>query len=78
MASGARTRIAASASVVRTAVWDDVTIGSGAELVDCIVADGVTVPAGARYHRCAIVCAGGRTPQARERIDGDLLIGEID
>jgi NDP-sugar pyrophosphorylase family protein len=78
MTSGARTRIDASASVVRTSVWDDVTIGPGAELVDCIVADGVTVPAGARYHRCAIVCARGRTPQAREHIDGDLLIAEID
>jgi NDP-sugar pyrophosphorylase family protein len=63
---------------VHTAAWDDVTIGAGAELVECVVGDGVTLPAGARYHRCAIVRAGGRTPQPRERIDGDLLIGEID
>jgi mannose-1-phosphate guanylyltransferase len=78
MTSGARTRIDESASVVHTAAWDDVTIGAGAELVECVVGDGVTLPAGARYHRCAIVRAGGRTPQPRERIDGDLLIGEID
>ena len=77
MTSGARTRIDPSASVVRTALWDDVTIGAGAELVDCVVADGVTIPDGARYHRCAIVRGGGRTPQPRERSDGDLLIGEI-
>jgi mannose-1-phosphate guanylyltransferase len=78
MASGKRTRIDASASVLRTAVWDDVKIGAGAELVECIVCDGVEIPAGARYRRCAIVPAGERSPQADERIEGGLLIREID
>jgi len=78
MASGKRTRIDASASVLRSAVWDDVRIGAGAEIVECIVCDGVEIPAGARYRRCAIVPAAGRSPRADERIEGGLLIREID
>jgi NDP-sugar pyrophosphorylase family protein len=57
LAAGARLVSAASASLVRTAVWDDVTIGRDASLVDCIVCDGVQIPDGARYERCAIVRA---------------------
>jgi NDP-sugar pyrophosphorylase family protein len=77
MASGKRTGIDGSASVLRSAVWDDVRIGAGAEIIECIVCDGVEIPAGAHYRRCAIVPAGGRTAQADERIDGGLLIREI-
>ena len=77
MASGVRTCIDDSASVLRSAVWDDVRIGAGAEIIECIVCDGVEIPAGAQYRRCAIVPAGGRSPQADERIDGGLLIREI-
>jgi NDP-sugar pyrophosphorylase family protein len=78
MASGARSRIDESARVVRTAVWDDVTIGPRAVLEECIVGDGARVPAGARYARCAIVPAGARAAAADERIDGGLLIRPID
>lgn len=56
---GARTRVAPSAHVSRSILWDDVTIGDGAELDECVVADGVTIPAGARYTRCAIVRGEG-------------------
>lgn len=77
MTSRARTRIDASARVVHSAVWDDVTIGADVDLVDCIVCDRVVIPDGARYRGCAIVAAAGRTPQHRERLDGDLLITEI-
>ena len=77
MASGVRTCIDDSASVLRSAVWDDVRIGAGAEIIECIVCDGVEIPAGAHYRRCAIVPAGGRTAQTDERIDGGLLIREI-
>ena len=77
MAAGARVRVADSARVVRSAVWDDVTIGPGAELADCVVCDGVEIPAGARYHRCAIVRAPGSSPRAGERMEGDLLIADI-
>ncbi len=78
MACGARVRIDDSARVLRTAVWDDVTIGSGAVLEDCILGDGAQVPGGARYTRCAIVPAGTRAAAADERIDGGLLIRSID
>jgi CTP:molybdopterin cytidylyltransferase MocA len=46
---GPRRRVDATARVERTALWDDVTVGPGAELRECIVADGVVIPAGARY-----------------------------
>jgi NDP-sugar pyrophosphorylase family protein len=78
MMSGLHSRIDASARVLRSAVWDDVTIGAGAELVECIVCDGVVIPAGAKYRRCAIVPRGPRTPQDRERLDGGLLITDIE
>ena len=41
---GARCTIDPSASIERTAIWDDVVIGERCRLVDCIVADGVRVP----------------------------------
>ena len=78
MTSAKRTAIDATAAVLRSAVWDDVRIGAGAEIVESIVCDGVAIPAGATYRRCAIVAAGGRSPRDGERIDGDLLIGRID
>lgn len=78
MACGKRVQIDRSARVLRTAVWDDVTIGADAVLEDCIIGDGAYVPAGARYARCAIVPAGRRPPGADERVDRALLIRSID
>ena len=78
MIAGTRIRVDASASVRGSALWDDVAIGAGAEIVECIVCDGVDLPEGSRYRRCAIVRANGRPPQDRERLDGPLLITEID
>jgi NDP-sugar pyrophosphorylase family protein len=77
LASGKRLCIDDSATVTRSALWDDVRIGAGAEIIECIVCDGVEIPAGARYRRSAIVPAGLRSPRADERIDGGLLIREI-
>ena len=53
--SGRGTRVDESATVTRSVLWDNVTVGSGAVLDECVVADGVTIPDGARYRRCAIV-----------------------
>jgi len=78
MAGGDRVEIAPSARIVRTAVWDDVTIGRDAELIECIVCDGARVPDGARYARCAIVPAGSRIADTGERIEAGLLIKPID
>jgi NDP-sugar pyrophosphorylase family protein len=55
LTAGARVSIAASARVDRSAIWDDVTIGEGAELRECIVTDGVRIPPGAAFVRRAIV-----------------------
>jgi mannose-1-phosphate guanylyltransferase len=77
LTSGQRAEVAPTASIVRTAIWDDVRIGERAELVECIVCDGAIVPAGARYHRCAIVPAAGRIAKGHQRIDGDLLVAEF-
>jgi NDP-sugar pyrophosphorylase family protein len=66
--------IAPSASVVRTALWDDVVVSAGAQLTECVVGDAAEIPAGARFQRCAIVPAAGRTPGPGEHLEGDLLI----
>lgn len=55
MVSACRTRVHETARIRRSAVWDDVMIGRGAELTECIVCDGVRVPAGAAHYRVAIV-----------------------
>jgi NDP-sugar pyrophosphorylase family protein len=77
LADGARCRVAGSARLDRTAVWDDVTIGDAAQLTRCIVADGVTIPPGASYADSAIVRADGRKPAPGERIEGGLLIADL-
>jgi NDP-sugar pyrophosphorylase family protein len=63
-----------TARVRRTAIWDRVRIGAGAELEDCIVCDGVRVRERARYARCAIAPFGGEPLAGDERVDGDLVI----
>jgi NDP-sugar pyrophosphorylase family protein len=77
LASGSRIEIHPTASVTRSAIWDDVKIGAGAELIDCIVCDGAVVPAGAHYQRCAILPGTGRTPKGKQRIEGTLLIADF-
>ncbi len=72
-----RVRVSASAEIVRTVLWDDVTVGAGARLTGCIVADGVRIPDGAQYDGVAIVRAGPEPPGDGERIEGDLLVRTI-
>lgn len=48
-------RIASSAVVERSTLWDDVTVLPHARLTECIVADGVTIPEGAVFERSAII-----------------------
>jgi mannose-1-phosphate guanylyltransferase/phosphomannomutase len=56
---GRNTRVDPSARVIRSVLWDDVTIGAGAEISECVIADGVAIPPGARHHRSAIVQDAG-------------------
>jgi NDP-sugar pyrophosphorylase family protein len=51
---GRRVRLAPTATVSRSELWDDVTIGERAVLEECVVADGVTIADGKEYRRCAI------------------------
>jgi len=71
MVSARGTRIHETARITRSAVWDDVTIGSGVQLTECIVGDGVSIPAGAAYHRVAIL----RRPGTR---GDELIVRSID
>ena len=70
-------RIHPTARLTRTAVWDDVEVGPGAELTDCVVADGARIPGGASFTRQAIVPAGGRTPATGEHLAGELLVAPL-
>ena len=62
---GRNVHVAASASVTRSVLWDDVTVGASAVLTECVVADGVRVPDGAVWTRCAIVRGGSDLEIAR-------------
>ena len=77
LGDGQRVRVSHEAEIIRTALWDDVSVEAGARRSECIVCDGVHVPAGAAYARSAIVRAGGRVAAEGERIEGDLLIRAI-
>lgn len=57
--TGRRADVHPTATITGSILWDDVTVGAGAELVDCIVADHVTIPSGARYRRQALVSIDG-------------------
>ena len=75
---GARTTVAPSARLVRSILWDDVTVGDDARLTECIVTDGVRVPAGARWQRKAVVPAGCCAASPGDEVTGDLLLAPID
>lgn len=51
---GRNARVAGTARVTRSVLWDDVTVGAGAVLTECVVADGVHIPDGEVFTRCAI------------------------
>jgi mannose-1-phosphate guanylyltransferase len=52
--SGRQVKIAPTAHVSRTILWDAVEISRGAVLDECIATDGVCVPVGARYRRAIL------------------------
>lgn len=54
-AVGTNVRLADSATVRRSLLWDDVTIGDGVVLDECILADGVRLENGARFHRSILI-----------------------
>ncbi len=76
--AGSRCDVASSARLVRTVLWDDVTVGEGAWLTECVVADRVRVPAGVRWQRKAVVPAACCAPGPGDDLVGDLLLAPID
>jgi mannose-1-phosphate guanylyltransferase len=56
-ARGRNARIAPTARIESSILWDDVEVGEGAVLEECIVTDGAVVADGARYRR-AVLRAG--------------------
>ena len=48
-------RVAATATLADTILWDRVAVGDGARLSACVVADDVAVPPGAEFSRCSLV-----------------------
>jgi NDP-sugar pyrophosphorylase family protein len=63
---GAGSRVAGTARIVDSVLWDNVSVGAGARLERCVVADGVTIPARAELRNRAII---------QER--GDLVMAEM-
>jgi NDP-sugar pyrophosphorylase family protein len=47
-----------AATLTRTIVWDDVTVGAGCVLEECIVTDGVRVPPGSSFRKQILVSGG--------------------
>jgi len=74
--TGAGVRIASSAHVERTLLWDDVEIGDGAFLRECVVADGARVPAGTSWHGVTIRRAEGELAPGERRVE-DLAIASL-
>ncbi|MBM3807557.1 MAG: nucleotidyltransferase family protein [Acidimicrobiia bacterium] len=53
-------KVAATAVLTDTILWDRVSIGAGARLTQCVVADDVVVPAGAEFSRASLVMRENR------------------
>jgi mannose-1-phosphate guanylyltransferase len=51
---GSAARIAPSARIADTVLWDRVTVGDHVRLTECVVADDVVIPAGMQYDRMVI------------------------
>jgi|TARA_B100001964_G_scaffold121880_1_gene135204 NDP-sugar pyrophosphorylase family protein len=68
--AGLGTRIDPTARLVRTAVWDDVTIEADCTLVDCVVTDGARIPRGSRFQAQALIASSGQSPLLAIPLDG--------
>jgi mannose-1-phosphate guanylyltransferase len=71
---GANCRIAPTAHLHRSVLWDDVVVEAGARLKDTIVTDGVRVPAETSWNGVTLRIANGSLAPGEKRI-GDLAIG---
>jgi len=74
--SGRGCRVHPSARIVRTVLWDDVTIEGGVQLSECIVTDGVTIPTGVNLQRRIVMRASGVESSPVERMTG-LVVTDL-
>jgi mannose-1-phosphate guanylyltransferase len=70
-------RVAVSAVLTRTIVWNEARIEDDVRLSDCIVASGVRVRRGSRYHRALLVPADAAPAGPQDRVDHDVLVAPI-
>lgn len=68
--AGANARIDPTARLVRTAVWDDVTIEADCALVDCVVTDGARIPRGSQFQARALIASSGHPALLAVPLDG--------
>lgn len=61
---GTRTEVHPTARVLRSVLWDDVTVGAGCVVTNCVLADGVRLADGTRLNRQAVV----RLPPSHEQV----------
>ena len=57
--TGAGSSVDPSAKLVRTAIWDRVTVEANCELTDCILTDGVELPSGSRFTQQVLLLQPG-------------------
>jgi NDP-sugar pyrophosphorylase family protein len=57
--TGAGSHVDPSARLVRTAIWDRVTVEAHCELTDCVVTDGVQLPSGSRFTQQVLLLQPG-------------------
>ena len=75
--AGQRCRIAVSARVEQSVLWDDVVVEDGAFLRDCVVTDGSVVPGDTSWHGVTIRRADGELAPGERRV-GELAIASLE
>jgi NDP-sugar pyrophosphorylase family protein len=75
--TGRGCRIAVSARIEQSILWDDVAVEDGAYLRDCIVTDNAVVPGDTSWHGVTIRRADGELAPGERRI-GDLAIASLE
>jgi mannose-1-phosphate guanylyltransferase len=74
---GRGSRVAASASLVDSILWDDVSVGPDCKLTRCVVTDRVNVPPGSRYESSILMRHGDCPGDVKARVDGELAVVEL-
>ena len=74
---GTNVRVAPTARVIRSVLWDDVVVEDAVTLTNCVVGDGVRVPVGTAFANAAIARRNGEPLAPQERAFGDLIVADL-